>query len=264
MIDYHVHSHHSCDAYSTMASIAEAAHRTGLQGFAFTDHLEWIPEDEATGFLNFEAYFAELRALQAQWNGTLEVLAGIEIGNPHLFSEQVRTALSAWPWDYVLGSTHWADNIPGWLPVAFDDGIEVAYERYFRELLILAREGEFDVMAHFDLVRRDSWAQLQQTLPIEDYAGVVDAVLESVIARGKGLEINTSPLSRGLAEPCPGLNVLRRYRALGGEILVFGSDAHQPERVGQHFEQARLLAKEAGFSHLAHYRERQIVGWEPL
>ncbi len=244
--------------------MAKAAHRAGLQGFAFTDHLEWIPEDDATGFLNFEAYFAELRPLQAQWQGTLEVLAGIEIGNPHCFPEQVRTTLEVWPWDYVLGSTHWADDIPGWLPVAFEDGIEVAYDRYFREMLLLARDGEFDVLAHFDLVRRDSWAQLQQTLPIENYAAIVDAILESVIARGKGLEINTSPWSRGLDEPCPELYVLRRYRALGGEILVFGSDAHQSRRVGQHFEQARLLAKEAGFFRLAHYRERQIVNWIPL
>ena len=87
---------------------------------------------------------------------------------------------------------------------------------------------------------------------------------QAVVARGKGLEINTSPLGNGLAEPCPGLYILRRYRALGGETLVFGSDAHQTPRVGQHFEEARQLALAAGFTRLARYRERQVVGWIPL
>lgn len=244
--------------------MARAAHKAGLQGLAFTEHLEWMPEDEATGFLNFGAYFAELHKLQAQWNGDLEVLAGVEIGSPHHFPEQTRATLAAWPWDYVLGSTHWAEDLPGWQPVAFEAGIEAAYERYFRELLRLARDGEFDVLAHFDLVRRDSWAQLQQILPLESFAATVDAVLEALVARGKGLEINTSALGMGLAEPCPGLAVLRRYRALGGEILACGSDAHQSKRVGQHFEHARQLALEAGFTRLAQFRERQIIGWISL
>jgi len=113
-------------------------------------------------------------------------------------------------------------------------------------------------------VRRDSWAQLQQTLPLEGFAADIDAALQAVVARGKGLEINTSPLGNGLAEPCPGLYILRRYRALGGETLVFGSDAHQTPRVGQHFEEARQLALAAGFTRLARYRERQVVGWIPL
>ena len=49
-----------------------------------------------------------------------------------------------------------------------------------------------------------------------------------------------------------------------GEVLVFGSDAHQTRRVGQHFEAARQLALAAGFTRLARYRERRRVGWIPL
>lgn len=264
MFDLHVHSHHSCDAHATMMSMAQAAHAAGLEGLAFTEHVEWLPGDEATGFLNCAAYFAELTALREQWEGRLEVLAGVEIGSTHLFPEETRAFLAARPWDYVLGSAHWVEGVPGWLPAGFADGIQAAYARYFRELVRLAREGEYDVLAHFDLVRRDSWAQLQQTLPLEQFAADIDAALQAVVARGKGLEINTSPLGNGLAEPCPGLYILRRYRALGGEVLVFGSDAHQTQRVGQHFEAARQLALAAGFTRLARYRERRRVGWIPL
>ncbi len=244
--------------------MAKAAYKAGLRGFAFTEHVEWVPEDEATGFLDFEAYFAELRATQQQWQGQLEILAGVELGSPHCYPEPTRATLAAWPWDYVLGSAHWTEGVPGWLPGAFDVGIEAAYERYFRELLRLARDGDYDALAHFDLVRRDAWALIQQILPIERFSAMVDAILEAVIVRGKGLEINTSPLDRGLDEPCPGLYVLRRYRALGGTIVVFGSDAHQSRRVGRHFGQARELALAAGFRAVAQYRGREVVDWIPL
>lgn len=264
MFDMHVHSHHSCDAHPTMQAMAEAAHDAGLIGLAFTEHLEWMPEDEATGFLNFQAFFTELQAARHNWQPELELLAGVEIGSSHRFPEHTRATLDAWPWDYVLGSAHWTGDVPGWLPQAFDGGIEAAYGDYFDELLCLARDGDFDVLAHFDLVRRDSWAQIHRILPLEGFSAVIDATLMAIIERGKGLEINTSPWDQGLSEPCPGLSILQRYRALGGSILVFGSDAHQPRRVGAHFEQARKLALAAGFRALAWYRERQIVDWIPL
>lgn len=264
MFDLHVHSHHSPDSRSTMESMAQAAREAGLQGLAFTEHLEWMPDDEATGFLDFGAYFEELHAVRAQQRENLEVLAGVELGSPHRFPEQARATLSAWLWDYVLGSAHWADGIPGWKTIAFDQGIEAAYQRYFHELVLLARNGAYDVLAHFDLVRRDSWGLLQEALPLKAFADDIRAALEAVVARGKGLEINTSAFGYGLTEPCPGLTILQQYRALGGEILVFGSDAHSPKRVAQHFELARQAALAAGFTRLAQFRGRQIVGWMPL
>lgn len=264
MWDMHVHSHHSCDAHPAMEVMAEAAFDAGLQGMAFTEHLEWMPDDEATGFLDFPAFFAELQVVRHRWRDRLEILAGVEIGNSHRFLEQTHATLDAWPWDYVLGSAHWTGDVPGWLPQAFDVGIEAAYEQYFQELLWLARNGDFDILAHFDLVRRDSWAQIHQTLPLEGFSAAIDATLVAIIERGKGLEINTSPWDQGLSEPCPGLHILQRYRALGGRVLVLGSDAHQPRRVGAHFARARELALTAGFEALARYRERQVVDWLPL
>ena len=146
----------------------------------------------------------------------------------------------------------------------FEAGVAVAYARYFDELVALAQGGEYDVLAHFDLVRRDSWEVCRQVLPVEPHAEALHEALHAVVARGKGLEINTSAWSAGLDEPCPGLTILRWYRELGGEVLVFGSDAHYPERVGADFDRARDLALAAGFTRLARFERRRIVGWDTL
>ncbi len=264
MIDTHTHTQFSSDAETPMAVMAEAALRAGLSGIAFTDHIEWMAGDSATGYLIPAAYFAALRETRERYRGRLRVLAGAEVGSSHRFPQEARAMLSAWPWDFVLGSLHWVDNIRTWEPEAFREGLAAAYRQYFTELVELAAHGEFDVLAHFDLVRRNSWYLQRRILPPDHYADLIRAALKHVVERGKGLEINTSGWAAGLDEPLPGLTILRWYRELGGEILVIGSDAHTPDRVGQHFDRARALAQDAGFTHLARFERRQVVAWIPL
>lgn len=267
MIDTHVHSHHSPDAKGAMLTFVEAAQSRGLTGVAFTEHGEWYPGDEAYGYLDLNAYFAEIDAVRAQCcavpalAGGFSVLAGIELGNPHEFPERIAPLLMRYPFDIVIGSVHWIDNLPGWEPAVFEAGMQFTYQRYFEELLLLVEQAEFDILGHFDLVRRDSWDLFRQVLSIEPYAEIVDAILRRLIADGRGLEINTSGLRKGLSEPVPGLAILRRYRELGGEILVIGSDAHYPEHVAHGFDLARDVALAAGFEHIACFEQRHIIGW---
>ncbi|MFP4394836.1 MAG: histidinol-phosphatase HisJ family protein [Anaerolineales bacterium] len=263
MIDTHTHSTFSPDATASMAEMAAAAERIGLAGLAFTDHVEWVPEDEAYEFLAPAAYFAELTALREHYAGRLTLLAGIEVGNPHEFPAEAAAFVQAHPWDIVLGSIHWIDHQPGWYASTYRDmgGLKAAYEQYFVDLAALVEEGEFDVLAHFDVVRRDSWALFEEVLPLDPYAEQIRAILRRLIERGKGLEINTSGLRKGMATPQPDVTVLKWYRDLGGELLVFGSDAHRPEDIAQPFNRARELALAAGFTRLARYERRQVVGW---
>ncbi len=261
MLDYHLHSHHSSDTDVPMEAMTAAAREAGAQEIAFTEHLEWYPGDGACGYLHPERYFADLKHLRATHAGRMTLLAGVEMGSSHRFPAQAQEVLDTWPWDYVLGSVHWVDDQAGWKSDAFADGLAAAYAAYFEELAALARHGVYDVLAHFDLVRRDSWSLREEVLPLDAYAEPIRAALRAVVERGKGLEINTSALAAGLPEPCPPLQVLRWYRELGGEILVLGSDAHTPEAIGQHFATAREVAQAAGFTRLARYRERAAVSW---
>ncbi|MEA3397122.1 MAG: PHP domain-containing protein, partial [Chloroflexota bacterium] len=114
MFDWHIHTHHSPDSHASMSAMARAAYAAGLAGVAFTDHMEWMLGDEATGFLKPPAYFAELDELRARYNGRLQLLAGMEVGNSHHFPDETREITSAWPWDYILGSIHFVDGQPGW------------------------------------------------------------------------------------------------------------------------------------------------------
>lgn len=265
MFDTHVHSQFSPDTRTTMRAQVERALALGLRGLAFTDHVEWYPQDEAYHFFDPADYFSALEAARALGNGQLTLLAGLEIGNPQRFPEQTAALLNAWPWDLVLGSAHWVGDERGWEEAFFARReLPEAYRTYFAELLELAQQGDFDILAHLDIVRRDDWDLHRRVLPVEMFADAIRAVLRAVIERGKGIEINTSGLSKGMGAPLPDLTVLRWYRELGGEILVFGSDAHTPQRLAADFATARDLALAAGFTRLARFKRRQIIGWSEL
>ena len=78
-----------------------------------------------------------------------------------------------------------------------------------------------------------------------------------IIHTGHGIEINTSPLNKGLSQtnPCP--EIVKRYRALGGEIITIGSDAHTAMNVGGHFDAARGILLSSGFKYYTVFTDRK-------
>ena len=264
MIDTHTHSHHSPDGHADMAAMVASAQALGLTGITFTDHGEWTPGDNAVGFLDLDRYFAEIAEVRDRFAGTMAVLSGVELGNPHDYPEDATAMLAGHPFDLVIGSVHWLDGRPGWEPPFFAQGLDAGYRRYFEEVVRMVEVADFDVLGHLDLVRRDSWELFHEVLTLDAYRDPIEQVLRTLIETGRGMEVNTSGLRKGLPEPVPGHQILQWYRALGGEILVLGSDGHRPEHVGYGFDTARALALATGFERVARYRERQIVDWIAL
>lgn len=263
LADYHIHTHFSCDSGAEMAQVCEAAIAGGLDEIAFTDHLDFGPADPPHYFQPAE-YIAEVERCRARYGDRLTVRLGIEIGEPHLFAAEARSILALGAFDFVLGSAHYDVHMrAAWKQEYFDQPLEQACAAYFQQVVRVAEEGDFDVLSHVDLVKRDA---RKFGLPYDGpgpYAELIQRALRAVVKRGKGIEINTSPLHRGQAEPCPDLEVLRWYRELGGEILTLGSDAHQPEAVAAHFDVALEMARAAGFTRLARFERRQ-VRWEEI
>ena len=78
-----------------------------------------------------------------------------------------------------------------------------------------------------------------------------------MIRKNVGIELNTGGYHYGLGEPNPCVNIIRRYRELGGEIITVGADAHAPEHVGFAFEKVPQILKDAGFIYYTVFRKRK-------
>jgi histidinol-phosphatase (PHP family) len=243
-----------------MAAVCEAAIARGLHEIGITDHVDYGPDDPPDYFRPVE-YLAEIAQCRTRYGDRLTIRAGLEIGEPHIFVEETQAVLAAGEFDYVIGSAHYADGMQcEWKADFFEQPLHQAYEAYFRQVDKLAAEGDFDILGHIDLVKRDAAKFGKPYDGPEPYADIIRSALRSIIERGKGIEINTSPLykGKGMAEPCPTMDILHWYREMGGEILTLGSDAHSPDKLGAHFDMALEMTRAAGFTRLARFERRQV------
>jgi histidinol-phosphatase (PHP family) len=255
--DYHLHSLNSEDGHSTVEEICRSAVDSGLQEIAITDHFEPDSDDRVYSFYRPKAYMDDILKARERFKGRLNIKTGVELGQPHIYPEESERVLKSLPYDYVIGSVHKADG-----------GTDVYYldygsmpkmeliEMYLDAVKKLAVWGRFDCIGHIDLVKRYRAYHLKDRLTFMDKREMLEEVFRMIIPAGKGIEINTSGLRQAAKETMPGLDVLRLYRDMGGEILTIGSDAHQACDVGKGVEEAVQLAEEAGFKYLTVFNNR--------
>ncbi len=186
--------------------------------------------------------------------------AGVEVGEPHEHPEAVAALLAAHEFDVVLGSLHFVNDLPSFSRRYFrDQTLEEGVASYFSALAALAVAGDFDVLAHFDIICRAAYRAFGAVIAdYSPYEGLMRQVLRILIERGKGLEINTAIAYRRMGDLASTLQVLRWYREMGGDIITLGSDAHHPRDVGAGCDGALDLARSAGFDRLATYEGRQV------
>ena len=90
-----------------------------------------------------------------------------------------------------------------------------------------------------------------------EFSSLIDAVLKELIERGKGIEINTSGYRYGINDCYPDIEILKRYKALGGEIVTVGSDAHFPRDVADHIGAAYDMLNIAGYKYVTVFKGRE-------
>lgn len=247
MFDFHMHSRVSFDGHDTGLQMALAAKAAGLKEICFTDHLDYDPLGKM-GVLAFDtdAYNAEYNDLEVPG---LVIRRGMEFGMEAGNREQFRKDLQRRPFDFVLGSIHFVDD----LDVYFEDywagkTVFQAERRYLEATLECVRvHDDFDVLAHLTYIGKTRCHPAPRSVPYAEHRELIDEILRILVARGKGLEMNTSGVDRcGGYLPTP--DMMRRFRELGGQIITIGSDAHMASRVGQYsFEACEILKDIFGY-----------------
>src|SRR5258708_17442572 len=257
--DYHMHSNNSCDCRVPMAEMCRAAIQKGIPEIAFTEHFNRKPEDMCYGKYDPAPFFRDVEACRAEFGPQgLMVKAGIEVGEMHLYRDQVDPVLSAWPYDLVLGSLHWNNGESIFERSYFQKrDLRSAAREYFAKLTQMVDEGGFNIMSHMDVLKRMGY-QVYNRFDIKEYEDYVRPVLAACIRRGIAPEINTSALRMAVNQTHPTLEAIRWYREMGGELLSIGSDSHRPEQLGDSLDKAIGIAKEAGFTRLTRFASRSV------
>jgi histidinol-phosphatase (PHP family) len=258
--DYHSHSLISFDSNISMEQTCALTAARGGAGVTFTEHAMLEDNPAYDELPNIAAYQAELAQVRAAYPN-LELGMGLELDLNPTRQADIDKLLKSNEWDFVLGSVH---ELFGCNLTAYDgkfghgQSIKNAYDSYFSGLYERVQAvSTFDSLGHLDLIRRD---RRFTDLPFDyaDHAEILDALLTLLIQRGQGLEVNTAGWRCGMTETHPSLQVLLRYRQLGGEIITCGSDCHSSNSAFSLIQQGYAMIKIAGFKYISLFEGRKL------
>ena len=261
--DFHVHSDVSGDSQASMWEMAQAEAAAGVGIMCFTNHCDlfrWQDDLPNPRCREISGESAEkLRAMAAAHSLPLEVRLGIELGEGHRDPALAEALAADGALDFVLGSLH---LIPGHGDLYFQhyssqEQCQRFFDLYLDELLQIAPLDFYDVLAHVGYGRRYMWRDgIDAALTLERFGEKIERLLRTVIDKGKGLEINCSGIRDGCG-PFPSEEILRLYRALGGETVTVGSDAHRPEDAAKGIREGYAVLRRCGFDYVTVFRRRK-------
>jgi histidinol-phosphatase (PHP family) len=117
---------------------------------------------------------------------------------------------------------------------------------------------DFDILGHYDYVARYSpYSEEDRDITLKKYGDYIEAILKYLVENGKTFEINTKTYTNHAGYiPKLDLNILKRFKELGGKYVSVGSDAHYAEHLSADIDMAYSAALEAGFDSITFFQKR--------
>jgi histidinol-phosphatase (PHP family) len=271
LFDYHLHTKHCGHANGDLEDYILYAIKIGLEEIGFSGHtpFEYLPDNgsiprEKYGMseTKLEWYFSEIENLQAKYSEQIKIKKGMEIDYMawnkeaifnfiHQISERV---------DYIIGSIHMIKS-PGIGIWSIDDskfiknykilGVDNVYNQYLDELTELVRSGMYDIIAHFDLVKKFGFRPENKDLYLDRVNNILDLIKKREIV----VEFSTAGYRKKVNENYPEEAIIKAI--IERKIpVVMNSDSHNPSEVGFMFKENLEFLKKLGLNYLCKFEHR--------
>lgn len=250
-VSYHNHSDMS-DGASSPEELCRAGKRSGLREFGVSDH--WVEHpregsDQDSWRLapsRLDEYTERLLKLKHELDDDgFTLRLGLEVDFFFENADEVLTRLRAYPFDYLIGSVHFAGLFgidharEDWLTLDPAEREEVC-AIYWKKLEGAAARREFTFLGHLDLPKKFGFVDSSSS-----FAPAL-RVLDVLARNGGAIELNTSGWFKTCAEAYPSPAILRAAAARRIPAVV-SADAHHPDHVIRAFDRGRALLREAGY-----------------
>ena len=286
--DFHMHTNASADSLADMEDMIKQAVSLGFNEICITDHVDFLLVDdirkwEVVGgaetsslpdwaniledgetceliLVPFDEYIANYRRLASFYESNISVLMGCEIGLSSHCRDAICGHAARYPFDFIIGSQHTADKYDIYCnrdALFLGKTKREAYSAHLVEMLQNVRDFDcFDVLGHIDYIIRYGPYE-DRRIHVYEFDDLLSAIFKTLVEKGKGIEVNTSGFRYGFGHAHPHIDILRKYRETGGEIITIGSDAHMPGDVGKFLDEAAEMLREAGFKAYCTFKERK-------
>ena len=258
--DFHTHHERCGHARGNIRDYIEAAIDRGLTMIGIADHTPYFANAEdhpypgiAMAKGDFPKYISEVLQLKQEYEGKIEVLLGIE---SDFFPENVelyRQCFEPYPFDYIIGSVHHVDGMgifhkERWEGLSSAQILKIK-ETYYQLIEQSAKSGMFQILGHIDAMKGfyPSFSSIQ--------TDAVEHTLKAIAEYDMVIEVNTSGKTKDCGGWYPADEILEVANHYGVKV-TFGSDAHDPERVGDDFEKVQHKLKEIGFKEWYFFKKK--------
>jgi histidinol-phosphatase (PHP family) len=244
--DTHVHSNWSSDSTLSMINAIEEAPKKNVNCLAFTDHVDIAYPSSSNAILAIPLYLHKITLLQKK--SSVQVLKGIEVGITQKNVDETQYLLDRFAFNYIIASCHANDYVAFCEKNAYTTYKDRLLDVYFEQIFfIVSSLRSYHTLAHIDYITRYHSISNEEFLLHENH---LDQIFHVLIQRNKALEINTKGLISDQNENLL-LSLVKRFHQLGGKWVTFGSDAHHANNIGKHYEKAKKILLQAGFSSFA-------------
>lgn len=276
--DYHVHTEFSDDSNYPMEEVVKDAITKEFDELCFTDHVDYgikkdwdepgemiyrkggvgEPEKMAVANVDYPVYYKKFQEMKKLYGDKISLKFGLEFGMQAHTIKKYEKLFARYPFDFIILSVHEVEDKEFW-DQGFQKGrTQQEYnERYYEEMLYLVENyHNYSVLGHMDLITRYDKAGVY---PFEKLKPILTKILKTVIADGKGIEVNTSSHRYGLKDLTPSRDILKLYKELGGKIITIGSDSHKPEHLGAFVDETKEELKALGFEEICTFDKMKPV-----
>ena len=263
--NYHTHSLF-CDGKKSVEEMTRAAIEKGFDILGFSSHSMCNFSDSwHLPARNHQAYIDEVRRIQNAYSDKIAIQLGFEadyicgLCKPHKNDDY-----AAFKIDYLIGAVHYVMNENGCFAV--DDavenvkkGLETVFGSNKRELVHsyfeaerkMLEKGDFDIIAHADLIRKPNKALKLFDEESSEYKEELKLTAKAIQKAGVIAEVNVGGMARGyMSSPYPSPYFLSLLHELKVPV-TYSSDAHNTENLDYGYTEAIEYIKKAGYKEIA-------------
>jgi histidinol-phosphatase (PHP family) len=252
MYDTHVHSTFSPDGQSTIEEYSKLVDEGIVKGIGFAEHLDFLPECGAYGFLDYDSYSSAINKYKEKG---YEFYLGAEIDYANCVDGEIAERLNNQHYEYTICSVHMIQGFS----ISDKKGVENFYnadtfrcilEKYYSEINFSLSAQKIDVIGHIGIYKRYLDSNYLMNHVLKEFIRELDLNLAKECAlSNKIIEVNSSGLFAAGASAIPNAEFLKTYYENGGRTISIGSDAHKVSNVILGFEQVKQMLKEIGFKY---------------
>lgn len=261
--NFHTHCNF-CDGKGELEEYVLTAINEDVENLGFSSHApvpfdcRWTMKKE-----NLQKYCESVNLLKEKYKDKIQIFLGLEID----FVENVvgpqnycKTGL-----DYIIGGvhffgiTHEGESLPvddgpedfqRSIDIGFGGNIQKAVEHYYKLIQKMAGLGGFDILAHFDLIKKNNKNNRFFNEDEKWYQNIVAETLDVIAENDVILEVNNGGITRDKIDTLyPSTWILEECYKRKIPVIL-NADAHNPKHVVCGFEEAAKVIKSVWYNEI--------------